>query len=108
MASQDQTTIAIVSGNSVVSNALALQEGFVQTLGGASVALQENGANQPQPERYYSESIRLPTDRDSAGEILRGVFYKRTSLGWKLVSATKEPNDNALLLEWDTLGSLPK
>ena len=72
------------------------------------MALQENGANQPEPERYYSESIRLPTDEDSAGEILREVFYERTSLGWKLVSATKEPNGDALLVEWDTLGSLSK
>ena len=71
-------------------------------------AQQENTPSQPHPERYYREYIRLPADEDAADEIFRGFFYERTSRGWKLISATKEPNGDAVLLEWDTLGSLSK
>lgn len=92
----------------MVSNALALQEGFVQPLGGASVAQQENDPSQPQSDRYYREYTRLPADEDAADEILRGIFYERTSRGWQLISAIKEPSGDALLLEWDTLGSFSK
>ncbi len=68
------------------------------------MAQQENGPSQPQPDHYYREYIRLPADEDVVDEILRGVFYERTSRGWQLISAIKEPSGDALLLEWNTLG----
>ncbi len=68
-------------------------------------AQQEHAPNQPEPERYYSEHVRLPADEEVARVILREVFNERSSRGWKLMSATKEPSGDALLLEWDTLGS---
>ena len=71
-------------------------------------AQQENTPGQPHPERYYSEYIHLPADEDSANEVLHGVFNERTSRGWKLISAIKVPGGDALLLEWDTLGSFSK
>ncbi len=67
---------------------------------------QENAPDRLRPGRYYSEYVRLPADdQDSADEILRGVFNERSGCGWRLVSATKEPSGDALLLEWDTLAS---
>jgi hypothetical protein len=71
-------------------------------------AQHENAPDQPQPERYYREYITLPADEDSARGLLRGSFYERTSRGWQLISAIKEPSGDVLLLEWDTLGSFSK
>jgi hypothetical protein len=71
-------------------------------------AQQENASNQPQPERYFSEYIHLPADEEAACVVLRGAINERSSRGWKLISATKEPSGAALLLEWDNLGSFSK
>ncbi len=68
-------------------------------------AQQGNAADRPQPERYYTEHVRLPADKEAAREILRAVINERSSRGWKLISALKEPSGDALRLEWDTLGS---
>ncbi|MDP9487520.1 MAG: hypothetical protein M3Q49_17340 [Actinomycetota bacterium] len=68
---------------------------------------QENAPDRLRPERYYSEYIRLPADDNGRASLifLRGVFDERSRRGWKLVSASKEPSGDALLLllEWDTL-----
>ena len=66
---------------------------------------QENTPDQSHPERYYSEYIRLAADRNSTRTILYEVFNERQGWGWKLISATKEPTGDRLLLEWDTFGS---
>jgi hypothetical protein len=60
--------------------------------------------DRPEHERYYSECVRLPANMDSAQIILRGVINERSGRGWRLVSATKEPSDNVVLLVWDTAG----
>jgi hypothetical protein len=66
-------------------------------------AQHENAPNQPQPERYYSEHVLLPAAEDAVGVSLRRVYNERKGRGWKLISATKEPCGDALLLAWDTL-----
>ena len=68
-------------------------------------AKQENTPDQSHLERYYSEYIRLPADKDSVDRILREVINERSSRGWKLISATKGPDGDWLLIEWDTSGS---
>lgn len=68
------------------------------------MAQQENGPSQAQPERYYSEYIPLPVKEDA----LREVINERQAWGWKLISALKTPSGDALLLEWDTLGSFKR
>jgi hypothetical protein len=60
--------------------------------------------DRPVHERYYSECVRLPADMDSAQVILRGVINERSGRGWRLVSATKEPSGDVVLLVWDTAG----
>jgi hypothetical protein len=77
----------------------------LRSLGDELAPQQENAPDQPQPERYYSEYIHLPVDEDLAHVTLRGIFYARSTRGWKLVSATKEPSADVLRLEWDTLGA---
>ena len=68
------------------------------------MAQRENAPDQPPPQRYYSEYIHLPADKDAARVVLRGAINEKSSRGWKLISATKEPDGDALLLEWSTLG----
>ena len=66
---------------------------------------QVNAPDQWPPERYYGEYIRLPADQDSMSAILYETFNERQARGWKLISATKEPDGDWLLMEWDTSGS---
>jgi hypothetical protein len=73
--------------------------------GDAVAAEQENTPDQSYPERYYSEYLRLAADRDSMSATLHEVYNERKAWGWKLISATKEPDDDRLLMEWDTSGS---
>lgn len=129
---QQPTTIAIFGRDSaVVENVLALlwpsrledlrraasttltpttnsKDSAIRSLGGALAAQQENAHDRPQPERYYSEYIRLPADEEAAHETLRGAINERKARGWKLISAIKEPSGDVLLLEWDTLGDFSK
>jgi hypothetical protein len=75
------------------------------------MAQEPNAPNQPQPERYYSECIQLPADVDSVQAAFRRIIYERRGRGWKLISALMAPggdSDVLLLVEWDTLGSLPE
>lgn len=53
-------------------------------------------------ERYYDEHVRLPAEGDAASALLREVIDKGASRGWKLISATKDPAADALLVTWDT------
>jgi hypothetical protein len=66
---------------------------------------QENTPEHSHPERYYSEYLLLCADQDSMSPILHEVFNERQAWGWKLISATKEPDGDWLLMEWDTSGS---
>ena len=66
---------------------------------------QENTFDQLHPERYYSEHIPLAADQNSMRAILYEVFNERKARGWKLISATKDPDGDWLLMEWDTSGS---
>jgi hypothetical protein len=58
--------------------------------------------DRPQPEGYHSEYIRLPADDDLALLVLGSVIREKSSRGWRLLRATKEPSGNVILLEWDT------
>ena len=66
---------------------------------------EENTPDESHPERYYSEYLRLAADQDSMIAILYEVFNERQAWGWKLISATKEPCGDWLLMEWDTSGA---
>ncbi len=55
--------------------------------------------------RYHDERVQLPADQVAASALLREVLAEGTSRGWKLVSAIKRPEDDALLVTWDTSGS---
>jgi hypothetical protein len=66
---------------------------------------QGKAPGRPKPERYHSEHVRLPADKDSAQAIVRGVINERSSRGWRLVGATKEPSGDVVLLVWHTSGS---
>ncbi len=68
-------------------------------------AEQENTPEQQHPERYYSECLRLAADQDSMIAVLYEVYNERQARGWKLISATKEPCGDWLLMEWDTSGA---
>ena len=61
----------------------------------------------PQSERYHDLCVRLPADEDAGRVLLREVLAQGASRGWKLISATKEPDGDVLLVTWDTSGSLP-
>lgn len=61
------------------------------------VEQQDNTPAQPQPERYYSEYIRLAADNVST----RAIINERSSRGWKLLSAIQESSGDVLLIEWD-------
>ncbi len=103
MASKEQPTIALLGG---VTPATSDQgDSPLRRLGDMLAAQQENAADRPEAERYYSEYVHLPADKDLAHVTLRGIFNARATRGWKLVSATKEPSGDVLRLEWDTLGA---
>ena len=68
-------------------------------------AKQENIPDQSHPERYISEYLRLSAVNDSTDAVIHGYFKERSSRGWKLISATKGPDGDWLLIEWDTSGS---
>jgi hypothetical protein len=55
-----------------------------------------------QSERYRDLCVRLPADEDAAPALLREVLAEGASRGWKLISAIKQPEADALLVTWDT------
>lgn len=63
--------------------------------------------HRPAAEHYYAEYVRLPAAEGSAQAALREVIGERKASGWKLISATKEPSSDVLLLRWDTSDSSP-
>jgi hypothetical protein len=56
---------------------------------------------------YYDERVRLPAEEDARLAFLRGVVDEGASRGWKLISALREPDGEALLLTWEDPGALP-
>jgi hypothetical protein len=56
-------------------------------------------------ERYHDLYVRLPDDEDAAPALLREVLAEGASRGWKLISAIKPPEADALLVTWDTSGA---
>ena len=70
--------------------------------GSRKTSVSENTPQRPEHERYYSECVRLPAEKDPAQVILRGVINERSGRGWRLISATREPSGDAILLVWDT------
>lgn len=61
----------------------------------------------PHPgERYHEECIRLPAGKDAELVFLRRVIEEGANRGWKLISANKRPEADALLVTWDTSGSI--
>ena len=56
-------------------------------------------------ERYHDLRVRLPAEEDAASALLREVLAEGASRGWKLISAIKRPEADALLVTWDTSGS---
>ena len=56
-------------------------------------------------ERYYDERVRLPAEGDAASALLREVLAEGASRGWKLISAIKRPEADALVVTWDTSGA---
>ncbi len=58
-----------------------------------------------QSERYRDLCVRLPADEDAAPALLREVLAEGASRGWKLISAVKHPEADALLVTWDTSGA---
>ena len=58
-----------------------------------------------QSERYHDLYVRLPADEDAAPALMREVLAEGASRGWKLISAIKGPEADALLVTWDTSGA---
>ena len=56
-------------------------------------------------ERYRDLCVRLPADEEAAPALLREVLAEGASRGWKLISAIKGPEADALLVTWDTSGA---
>jgi hypothetical protein len=61
----------------------------------------------PQSERYRDLCVRLPADEEAAPALLREVLAEGAGRGWKLISAVKRPEADALLVTWDTSGVFP-
>jgi hypothetical protein len=55
-------------------------------------------------ERYYDELVRLPADEEEAPALLREVLDEGAGRAWRLISAIKRPEADALLVTWDTSG----
>ena len=58
-----------------------------------------------QSERYRDLCVRLPDDEDALLALLREVLAEGAGRGWKLISAIKRPEADALLVTWDTSGA---
>ena len=58
-----------------------------------------------QSERYCDLCVRLPADEDAAPALMREVLAEGAGRGWKLISAIKRPEADALVVTWDTAGS---
>ena len=58
-----------------------------------------------QSERYHDLCVRLPAEEDVASALLREVLAEGAGRGWKLISAIKRPEADALLVTWDTSGA---
>ena len=58
-----------------------------------------------QSERYLDERVRRPADEEAAPALVREVLAEGASRGWKLISAIKGPEADALLVTWDTSGA---
>ena len=55
-------------------------------------------------ERYRDLCVRLPADEDALPALLREVLAEGAGRGWKLISAIKRPEADALVVTWDTSG----
>lgn len=60
----------------------------------------------PRAGHYHEEQVRLPADQDAKLAFLRGAIEKGAARGWKMISATRQPSADVLLVTWDTQGSL--
>ena len=58
-----------------------------------------------QSERYHDLYVRLPADEEAAPALLREVLAEGAGRGWRLISAIKRPEADALLVTWDTSGA---
>ncbi len=59
----------------------------------------------PQSGRYRDLCVRLPADEEEAPALLREALAEGAGRGWKLMSAIKGPEADALLVTWDTSGA---
>jgi hypothetical protein len=53
-------------------------------------------------ERYRDLCVRLPAEENAAPALLREVLVEGAGRGWKLISAIKRPEADALMVTWDT------
>ena len=58
-----------------------------------------------QSERYQDLRVWLPAEEDAASALLREVLAEGAGRGWRLISAIKRPEADALLVTWDTSGA---
>jgi hypothetical protein len=65
---------------------------------------QRKAPDRPAAERYYAEHVSLAAAEESAEIALQAAVNEKANRSWTLVSMTKEPNGNGLLLVWDTSG----
>ena len=65
---------------------------------------QRKAPDRPVAERYYAESVRLPTTENSAQTALQEAINENAKRRWQLISVTQNPTSQGLFLVWDTSG----
>jgi hypothetical protein len=66
---------------------------------------QRQAADRPAAERYYAQSAALDAGPGGSPETaLQEAINEGARQSWKLISVTKDPTREGVLLVWDTSG----
>ncbi len=66
---------------------------------------QRQAAERPAAERYYAQHAALNVDPGGSPEAaLQEAINEGARQSWKLISVTKDPMSEGVLLVWDTSG----
>ncbi len=66
---------------------------------------QRQAAERPAAERYYAQYASLDVSpEDSSEAALQEAINEGARQSWKLISVTKDPTSEGVILVWDTSG----
>ncbi len=63
---------------------------------------QEKSSNRQPAERYYTEYVKVSTEKAATSDLLLKALGEKRQRGWTLVSLLVNQSDGVVELVWDT------